>query len=141
MTSGSDPGLKDVESQGHGKRGEVLSCSQLKIEVWCPESVHCPGAAAFHPESDLFLTHLPTLGTLLQGLFSSVGRQHSRNPSQAYPSGLTSVPLEGVFESALSAGATAWNSGQREGGDRVRAYRGGHLSTRKSLFHSPGKQT
>lgn len=91
MTSGSDPGLKDVESQGPGKWGEVLSCSQFKIEVWCPDSLHCPGSVAFHPESDLFLTHLPTLGTLLQGLFSSVGRQHSMDPTQVHPPGLVSV--------------------------------------------------
>lgn len=67
MTSGSDPGLKDVESQGHGKWGEVLSCSQHETEVWCPESLHCPGAAAFHPESDLSLTHLPTWGLCFRG--------------------------------------------------------------------------
>lgn len=93
MASGSDPELKDVESQGHGKWDEVLSCTQHKIEVWCPKPPHCLGAAAFHQESHLLFPHLPTLGTLLQGPFSSVwrGRQYIMDPSQGYSTALASV--------------------------------------------------
>lgn len=69
MTSGSDPGLKDVESQGHGKWGEFLSCTQHKIEVWCPEPPHCPGAAAFHQESHLLLHVFLPWGLYFRAVF------------------------------------------------------------------------